>query len=112
MEIATSIKGTRYDTVLRQALRYVRAGDYRARRVTLVGAPGVFADRTAVITPHRDSAGEFDADDLAAQLYALAHGCGSDTADYTGGYFISNGEMYAARAEAYEGDWGELGDAQ
>ena len=110
MDIATPLTGTRYDTVLRRALAYVRAGDYRARRVTLLGAPGVFADRTAIITPHRDSSGALDADDLAAQLYALAHGCPSDSADYTGGYFISNGQMYAARAEAYEGDCGGLGD--
>lgn len=105
MDIATPITGTRYDTVLRHALAYVRAGDYRARRITLRGAPGVFPDRTAVVTPHRDSSGAFDADDLAAQLYALAHECPSDTATYTDGYFISGGRMYSARAEAYEIDW-------
>src|SRR5690606_29638799 len=43
MHIATPLTGTRYDTVLRQALAHVRAGDYRARRITLTGAPGVFA---------------------------------------------------------------------
>lgn len=105
MHIATPISGTRYDTVLRQALAYVRAGDYRARRITLRGAPGVFADRTAIVTPHRDSSGAFDADDLAAQLYALAHGIPSDTATYTDGYFISGGRMHSARAEPYEIDW-------
>lgn len=104
MHIATPLTGTRYDTVLRRALALIRAGDFRARRVTLRGAPGVFPDRTAIITPHRDSSGAFDADDLAAQLYALAHGCPSDTATYTGGYFISGGRMYSARAEAYEID--------
>lgn len=109
MDIATPITGTRYHAVLRHALALVRAGDYRARRVTLWGAPGVFSDRTAIITPHRDSAGEFDADDLAAQLYALAHGCPSDTATYTDGYFVSDGQMYSARADAYERDWGEPG---
>ena len=105
MHIATPISGTRYDTVLRQALAHVRAGDYRALRITLRGAPGVFADRTAIVTPHRDSSGAFDADDLAAQLYALAHGIPSDTATYTDGYFIGGGRMYSARAEAYEIDW-------
>lgn len=68
MDIATPITGTRFDTVLRQALAYVRAGDYRARRITLRGAPGVFANRTAVVTPHMHSDGGFDADDLAALL--------------------------------------------
>ena len=105
MHIATPLTGSRYDTMLRQALAHVRAGDYRARRITLQGAPGVFADRTAIITPHRDSSGKFDADDLAAQLYALAHGIPSDTATYTDGYFTSGGQMHAARAEAYEVDW-------
>ncbi len=105
MHIATPLTGSRYDTMLRQALAHVRAGDYRARRITLQGAPGVFADRTAIITPHRDSSGKFDADDLAAQLYALAHGIPSDTATYTDGYFTSGGRMYSARAEAFEIDW-------
>lgn len=109
MDIATPITGTRYDTVLRQALAYVRAGDYRARRITLRGAPGVFSDRTAIITPHRDNDGTFDADDLAAQLYALAHGCPSDTGTYTDGSFTSNGGMYWVCAEAFEGDWDEEG---
>ena len=105
MHIATPLTGTRCDTVLRQALAYVRAGDYRARRITLRGAPGVFADRTAIVTPHRDSSGAFDTDDLAAQLYALAHGILSDTATYTDGYFSGGGRMCSARAEAHEIDW-------
>lgn len=104
MDTATPLTGSRYDTVLRQALGYVRAGDFRSRRVTLWGAPGVFPDRTAIITPHRDESGMFDADDLAAQLYALAHGCPSDTGSYAGGLFTSNGQMYSAGAEAYEVD--------
>ncbi|MDN5724111.1 MAG: hypothetical protein L0H20_14165, partial [Corynebacterium sp.] len=45
-----------------------------AARITLRGAPGVFSDRTAIITRHRDSDSTFDADDFAAQLVALAHG--------------------------------------
>ncbi|ODQ83903.1 hypothetical protein BFG51_01210 [Dietzia alimentaria] len=105
MHIATPLTGTRYGTVLRQALALVRAGDYRARRITLTGAPGVFADRTAIVTPHRDNSGKFDADDFAAQLYALAHGIPSDTATYTDGYFVRRGTDVLGPGEAYEIDW-------
>ncbi|WP_346034640.1 hypothetical protein [Dietzia natronolimnaea] len=35
--------------------------------VTLLGAPGVFLDRTAILALRRDSAGGFGADDLGPQ---------------------------------------------
>ena len=89
MDIAEPISGTHRDTVARRVVRLARAGDLRARRVTLWGRPGVVPDRTAVVTPHRDADGALDVADLAAQVYALAHECPSVTGTYTGGCWVS-----------------------
>ena len=72
------------DDVTRQALRLARDGDRRARPAQING-------NRAILTPHQTSDGHLDADDLAAQVYALAHGLSSDDGHYTGGYFTANG---------------------
>ncbi|MFJ5872818.1 hypothetical protein ACIQD2_16930 [Dietzia maris] len=81
------ITGTRYDNVVHDALAVAQAGDYRARHVTV-------ASRTGIVTPHRDENGQLDRNDLAAQIYALAHGLASDNGQYTGGAFVSGSEGY------------------
>lgn len=81
------ITGTRYDDVVHDALAVAQAGDYRARHVTV-------GSRAGIVTPHRDENGQLDRNDLAAQIYALAHGLASDNGQYTGGAFVSGSEGY------------------
>lgn len=80
---ADLLTGT-HDTVRDQALRLARNGDHRAR-------PAVINGHQAILTPHTTPEGDLDADDLAAQVYALAHGLTSDDGAYTGGYFTADG---------------------
>lgn len=72
------------DDVTCQVLHLARNGDRRARPAQING-------NRAILTPHHTSAGHLDADDLAAQVYALAHGMSSDDGHYTGGYFTADG---------------------
>lgn len=87
---AAPLAGT-YTTVITHALALARTGDMRARPVTING-------RRAILTPHRDSNGNLDADDLAAQVYAAAHGLTSDDGAYTGGYFSAEGSGHHVTA--------------
>ena len=86
------ISGT-FDDVTRKALSHARAGDHRARPAEING-------HRAILTPHMDTDGNLDADDLAAQVYALAHGMSSDDGQYTGGYFTAEGIGHYSPAPA------------
>ena len=79
----TPLTGT-IDQVTDQALKLARAGNHRARPAHINGKRGI-------LTPHTNADGDLDADDLAAQVYALAHGLTSDDGAYTGGYFTADG---------------------
>ncbi|MCT1435643.1 hypothetical protein M3G57_17780, partial [Dietzia maris] len=81
------ITGARYDDVVLDALSVAHAGDYRAQHVTI-------GPKKGIVTPHRDENGQLDRNDLAAQIYALAHGLASDTGDYAGGAFVSGNDGY------------------
>lgn len=85
------ITGTRYGVVVHDALAAVQAGDFRARHVSV-------GSRAGIVTPHRDDRGQLDRDDLAAQIYAIAHDLASDNGQYTGGAFISGSEGYCIHA--------------
>lgn len=88
------IAGTSVDAVTKQVIGIARGGDFRALRTTLLGQPGVLHDRPGIITPHRRISGELDADDLAAQVWAIAQEESSDSGQYTDGYFTSHGMGY------------------
>ena len=81
------------DDVPRKALTHARAGAHRARPAEING-------HRAILTPHMDTDGNLDADDLAAQVYALAHGMSSDDGQYTGGYFTAEGIGHYSPAPA------------
>jgi len=87
MDPLTPISGTDLDTVTLQALARARAGERSAFPVRI-------GSRGGVVTPHRDDEGTLDADDLAAQVYALAHDLPSADGRYTGGAFASGGTLY------------------
>ena len=88
----TPLTGT-IDQVTDQALKLARAGDHRARPAHINGNRGI-------LTPHTTSDGQLDADDLAAQVYALTLGLASDTGSYTGGHFTAGGLGYYSPAPA------------
>ena len=73
------------------ALAVAQAGDYRARHVTV-------GSRAGIVTPHRGENGQLDRNDLAAQIYALAHDLASDKGQYAGGAFVSGSEGYCIHA--------------
>lgn len=75
------------DDVTRQALRLARDGDRRARPAQING-------NRAILTPHHTSAGHLDADDLAAQVWALANNLAADDGTYAEGIFTSGGRTY------------------
>lgn len=79
------------DEVTHQALALARAGDHRARPAHING-------RRGILTPHTNADGDLDADDLAAQIYALTLGLSADNGSYTGGHFTANGLGYYSPA--------------
>ena len=80
-----------YDSVIAAALNNVSAGDHSRQAVTVAGRDGT-------ITPHFTDGRALDADDLAAQVYALAHRLTSDDGRYTGGHFAHGGTAYFVTA--------------
>ncbi|EYT50584.1 hypothetical protein DQ226_18580 [Dietzia maris] len=62
-------------------------GDRRARRVSI-------GHRAGIVTPHTDPDGDLDADDLAAQVWALANNLAADDGTYAEGIFTSGGRTY------------------
>lgn len=84
MDTAEPLTATNLRELMHDAVALARAGDHRARRITI-------GPRSGVITPHADAQGNLDADDLAAQVWAIGHDEPSDTGTYTGGFYTSNG---------------------
>lgn len=81
------LRATSVIALIRAAVTDAQAGDFRARRVTI-------GPRAGIVTPHADPDGDLDADDLAAQIWALANDCPADDGTYTEGVFTSNGETH------------------
>lgn len=71
----------------RAAVAAAQAGDHRARRVSI-------GPRVGIVTPHTDPDGDLDADDLAAQIWALANDTPSDDGTYAEGMFTHDGISY------------------
>lgn len=84
MSTAKPLHSTRLRDLIYQAVTLARAGDHRARQITI-------GPRSGIITPHTDDQGNLDADDLAAQVWSIGHDEPSDTGTYTRGYYTSNG---------------------
>lgn len=84
MDTAEPLSATSLRELMSAAVRLARSGDHRARWVTI-------GPRSGIVTPHTDADGNLDADDLAAQIWALGHDEPSDTGTYARGYYASNG---------------------
>lgn len=84
MDTAEPLHSTSLRDLLRQTVNLARAGDHRARRITI-------GPRSGIVTPHTKPNGTLDADDLAAQVWSLGHDEPSDTGTFTGGFYTSRG---------------------
>lgn len=84
MDTAEPLQSTNLRDLMHATVTLARSGDHRARRITI-------GPRSGIVTPHTDTNGTLDADDLAAQVWALGHDEPSDTGTYTRGYYTSNG---------------------
>lgn len=84
---STRITGQNLEEVSLRIIEEARRGDRRARPVSI-------GSRTGIATPHEDGAGHLDENDLAAQVWAIAHGTPSDSGAYTGGIFVCDGVGY------------------
>lgn len=87
MNAPEPLRATTVDDLTRAAVAAALAGDHRARRVSI-------GPRAGIVTPHTDPDGDLDADDLAAQVWALANDCPADNGTYTEGVFTSGGETH------------------
>ena len=87
MNTPEPLRATSVDDLTRNAVAAAQAGDHRARRVTI-------GPRSGIVTPHTTPDGDLDADDLAAQIWALANDAPSDNGAYTEGTFTSGGEAH------------------
>lgn len=93
MTTAEPLRSTNLRELMRDTVNLARAGDHRARRVTI-------GPRSGIVTPHHSPDGELDAADLAAQVWAIGHDEPSDTGTYTEGYYTHQGVPHIVYAPA------------
>ncbi|MDN5724048.1 MAG: hypothetical protein L0H20_13820 [Corynebacterium sp.] len=87
MNAPEPLQAATIDALTRAAVADAQAGEHRARRVSI-------GPRGGIVTPRTDDHGDLDADDLAAQIWALATDTPADDGIYTEGVFTSNGETH------------------
>ncbi|MEW1939397.1 hypothetical protein ACIQCV_15770 [Dietzia maris] len=91
MATAEPLHSTNLRELMRATVALARSGDHRARRVTI-------GPRSGIVTPHTDTAGNLDAADLAAQVWAIGHDEPSDTGTYADGYYTHQGVAHIVYA--------------
>lgn len=91
MATAEPLHSTNLRELMRNTVALARAGDHRARRITI-------GPRSGIVTPHTDTDGNLDAADLAAQVWAIGHDEPSDTGSYTDGYYTHQGVAHIVYA--------------